>query len=153
MDKVKVYVDSRFRTNGSVSNSDIKLKLKEALDLQDNTVCCVDDISIPHTWRTIESHNDKLYIIFRIEYLAGGGAEMTVEYHWDPFILTTPEGNYTGVSLAAAIQDLLNKFAVTFLFEVVYHATRGTITIKATSEWMDSNNNLQYQLILQYKPG
>ena len=54
MDKVKkVYVDSRFRTNDSVSNSDFKFELTEALDLADNTWAFVDDISIPHTWRTI----------------------------------------------------------------------------------------------------
>ena len=37
----------------------IKFELKEPLDLPDNTVCYVDDISIPHTWRTIEPHNSK----------------------------------------------------------------------------------------------
>ena len=47
MDKVrKVYVDSRFRTKDSVSNSDFKVELKEAIDLPENTVCYVDDISI-----------------------------------------------------------------------------------------------------------
>ena len=54
MGKVKkVYVDSRFRTNGSDSNSDFEFELTEALDLADNAVCYVDGISIPHTWRTI----------------------------------------------------------------------------------------------------
>ena len=39
MDKVKkVYVDSRYKANGSVSNSDFKFDSKEALDLPDNTV-------------------------------------------------------------------------------------------------------------------
>ena len=57
MDKIKkAYVDSRFRTRGSNSDSDFKFELKEALGLPDNTVCYIDDISIPHTWRTIESH-------------------------------------------------------------------------------------------------
>ena len=47
MDKVrKVYVDSSFRTKDSVSNSDFKVELKEAIDLPENTVCYVDDISI-----------------------------------------------------------------------------------------------------------
>ena len=37
MDKVKkVYVDSRFRTNDSDSNSDFKWELTEASDLADN---------------------------------------------------------------------------------------------------------------------
>ena len=39
----KVYVDSRYKNNGSVSNSDFKFELKEALDLPDNTVCYIDD--------------------------------------------------------------------------------------------------------------
>ena len=131
----KAYVDSRFRTRGSNSDSDFKIELKEALDLPCNTVCYVDDISIPHTWRTIESHN-MFYVIFKTGYL--NGFEMA--YNWDPFVLTLPEGNYTGASLATAIQDLLNGFAVTFNFEVVYHPARGTITIEAKPEGMHSHN-------------
>ena len=72
MDKVKkVYVDSRFRSRYSASNSDFTFELNEALVQPDNTVCYVDDISIPHTWRTIESHNNKLYIILKTEYIVG----------------------------------------------------------------------------------
>ena len=41
------------------SDSDFKFELKEALDLPGNTVCYIDDISIPHTWGRIESHNNK----------------------------------------------------------------------------------------------
>ena len=62
MDKVKkVYVDSRFRTNDSDSNCDFKFGFIEAFELPDNAVCYVDDISIPHTWRTIEAYSNKLY--------------------------------------------------------------------------------------------
>ena len=111
MDDQKAYVDSRFRTRDSNPDSD---ELKEPLDLPDNTVCYVDDISIPHTWRTIESHNHKFYTTFKMEYLIGGGADMTVAYNYDPFVLTLPEGNYTGANLAPGIQELLNGFAVTF---------------------------------------
>ena len=131
MDKVKkVYVDSRFRSRDSASNSDFKFELNEALVLPDNTVCYVDDISIPHTWRTIESHDNKLYIIFKTEYLAGGGSEMYAAYNHDAYVLEIPEGNYTGPALANAIQELLS-FAVSFEFEVVYNGPRGSITIKS----------------------
>ena len=34
----EVYVDSRYKTNDSVSNSYFKFEIKEALDLGDNTV-------------------------------------------------------------------------------------------------------------------
>ena len=56
----KAYVGSGFRTRGSNSDSSSKFEFKEPLDLPDNTVCYVDDISIPHTWRTIESHDNEI---------------------------------------------------------------------------------------------
>ena len=56
--------------------------------------------------------------------------------------LILPEGNYTGPQMAAAIQELLNGFNVTFDFEVLYHPARGTITIEAKSEGMDEHNKL-----------
>jgi hypothetical protein len=133
MDKVKkVYVDSRFRTADSASNSDFRYELKEALDLPDNTVCYVDDITIPHTWRTIDSHNNKLYMIFKTFYLSGGGESQTVEYTYDGYVLIIPEGNYSGATLAAEIQNQLNNFAVNFDFVVTYNIARGTISIQAT---------------------
>ena len=141
MDKIKkAYVDSRFRTRDSNSDSDFKFELKEALDLPDNTVCYIDDISIPHTWRTIESHNNKFYIIFKMFYLVGGGTSMTEAYNYMPYVLELPQGNYTGPQMAAAIQELLNGFNVTFDFEVLYHSARGSITIEAKSENMDSHD-------------
>ena len=42
--------------------------------------------------------------------------------------------------MAAAIQELLNGFNVTFDFGVLYHSARGTITIEANSEGMDEHN-------------
>ena len=111
MDKIKkAYVDSRLRTRDSNPDGGFKFELEEALDLPDNTICYIDDISIPHTWRTIESHSNKFYLIFNMMYLAGGGYDITEEYDYDPFVLTLPEGNYTGPQMAAAIQELLNGF-------------------------------------------
>ena len=63
MDRIKkVYIDSIYKTNDSVSNSDFKFEIKEALDLPKHTVCYIDDISIPHSWYTIDTYNNKLYI-------------------------------------------------------------------------------------------
>ena len=42
--------------------------------------------------------------------------------------------------MAAAIQELLNGFNVTFDFEVLYHSARGIITIEAKAEGMDEHN-------------
>ena len=51
-------------------------------------------------------------------YLIGGGTDMTVGYNYDPYVLTLPEGNYTGANLASGIQELLNGFAATVGSEV-----------------------------------
>ena len=75
-----------------------------------------------------------------MEYLIGGCTDLTVGYNYGPYVSTLPEGNYTGANLASGIQDLLNGFAVTFDFEVLYHPARGTITIEAKSEGMDSHD-------------
>ena len=72
-------------------------------------------------------------------YLFGGGTDITEEFNYDPFVLSLPEGNYTGPQMASAIQELLNGFALTFDFEVLHHSTRGTITIEAKSEGMDEH--------------
>ena len=45
-----------------------------------------------------------------MEYLDG----QECAYRWDPFMLTLPEGNYTGANPASGIQELLNGFAATF---------------------------------------
>ena len=132
MDKVKkVYIDSRFRTNDSVSNSDFKFELIEALVLGDNTVCYVDDISIPHTWRTIETYNNKFYIILRTTVV---NADTTETYNWLPYVITIPEGNYDGYRLASALQELLNSIEINFIFEVKYNTATGSIKIEETTQ-------------------
>ena len=80
MDKVKkVYVDSRLRTNDSDSNDDLKFELIEALQLPDNAVCYVDDISSPHTWRTTEAYNDTFCIILKTTVITYNSTET---YNW-----------------------------------------------------------------------
>ena len=118
MDKItKVYIDSRYKTIDSYSDSDFKFELKEALDLPDNTVCYVDDISIPHSWYTIEGYNNRLYLEHSNNATGGN----------DYFILQIPFGNYNGVNLAAEFQTQLQK--LNSAFNAVYNTGRGTITV------------------------
>lgn len=59
----KVYVDTRFRTNDSISTSQFKIELPDTLALPLNTIFHLDDISIPYTWYTVtEDVNDALYM-------------------------------------------------------------------------------------------
>ena len=122
MDKIKkVYVDSRYKTNGSASNSDFKFESKEPLDLPGYTVCYIDDISIPHTWYTIEDYNNQLYT-------EATNPDLTLSAS----ILTGPSGNYTASTLAAMLNDLLQTCCPNDNFPCVYHVSVGTITIPST---------------------
>lgn len=121
MDKIKkVYIDSRYKANGSVSNSDFKFELKEALDLPENTVCYVDDISIPHSWYTIEDYNNKLYVELT-------NTDQTKSYT----VLTIETGNYTGASLAAIIQTTLRLRFINEDFSCTYIPSKGVLSFYA----------------------
>ena len=99
MDKIKkVYVDSRYKANDSISNSGFKFELQEALDLPDNAVCYIDDNSIPRSWYTIEDFNNKLCI-----QRTYGGIRI------DGTVITIPIGNYNASRVASTIQDLVQQ--------------------------------------------
>jgi hypothetical protein len=96
MDIKKVYIDTRFRTADSKSNSDFYVELPRALNIPDKCVCYIDDIVIPVSWNTIDQRNHNLY--FQIEI----GASVTVQT-----IIFEP-GNYTGSTFTAAFQSKVN---------------------------------------------
>ena len=119
MDKIKkIYVDSRYKTSDSLSNSDFKFELKEQIDVPDNTVCYIDDISIPHSWYTVENYNNKLYI-----------DHTNSDFTLKSAVLTIPEGNYTVTNLASTLQSVLRATFPNENYTCVYNTARGTITI------------------------
>ena len=118
MDKIKkVYIDSRYKTSDSNSNSDFNFELQEQVDVPDHTVCYIDDISIPHSWYTVEDYNNRLYI----EH------ENTSTGVDDYIVIIIPPGNYNGVNLAAEMQKAIKERFPEI--NCVYNAGRGTITI------------------------
>ena len=140
MDKItKVYIDSRYKTNDSVSNSDFKFELKEGLDLPDATFCYIDDIAIPHSWFSIEHYNNTLYV------------ENTYpDFSLSASVLTLPEGNYNATSLATTLAATLQHSFPNENYRCVYNTARGSITITSDrsfriytdQEVIDINNNL-----------
>ena len=118
MDKIKkVYIDSRYKTSDGNSNSDSKFELQEQFEVPDNTVCYIDDISIPHSWYTVEDYNNRLYIEHE-------NSSTGVD---DYIVIIIPPGNYNGVNLAAAMQKAIKERFPEI--NCVYNAGRGTITI------------------------
>ena len=131
MDKIKkVYVDSRYKTNDSVSNSQFIFELKEGLDLADNAVCYIDDISIPHAWYSIEYYNNKLYI------------ENTYpDFSLPASVLSVPEGNYNATNLASTLQSVLQASFPNENYNFVYNSSRGSITTSSDRDFRIYTDN------------
>ena len=92
----KIYIDSRFRTAGSKSESDFNVELPRSFNVPDGVVAHIDDIVIPVSWNVIDERNNTAYISFSC-----AGTE--VEYD-----LTFVNGNYDGFTFAATLEEFLN---------------------------------------------
>jgi hypothetical protein len=91
----KLYLDSRFKSGDSASDSDFKVDLPTTLLMPQNTVFYVDDVSIPVSWYSVEEgRNNKLYF-----YVDGVRT-----------VLSIPSGNYTVTSLNNALVEAMNGF-------------------------------------------
>ena len=117
-----VYIDSRFKTKDSKSNSEFTFELKQSIQLPPNYVAYIDDIIIPHTWRTVEDFNNKLYVR---EY--DSGVFITDR------ILTIPSQNYTRDLLASAIQNALSVAFTNTVYTCTYMPRKGTIKVETTT--------------------
>ena len=58
----KMYIDTRYKTPDSKSTSDFKINLPETLSFEANSCFYIDDLTIPHSWSSIEDFNNKLYL-------------------------------------------------------------------------------------------
>ena len=126
----KVYIDTKYRTSDSESTSNFFIELPESMVCPSNTVFYIDDVSIPHSWTTIEPGiNSKLYL-----YLVD---DNFVPRRTGSFIIFITDGNYIGSDLAVELQTKLNNALATFepstVFQVSYSTKTNTIRI-ATSE-------------------
>ena len=110
----KLYIDTRYKTPDSKSTNDFKINLPETISFENNTCFYIDDVTIPHSWTSIEDFNNKLYLY--------------VSEDDDPdnkysFIITISNGNYTGADFAIELQNKIraatnslnnNMFGVSF---------------------------------------
>ena len=95
----KIYVDTKYKSSGSVSNSNFKIDLPRSLTFPENTAFYIDDVCIPHSWYVIEENvNDKLYFVIGPE---------TPDQDYDGVawkIAKIESGNYNGQDLALELQ-------------------------------------------------
>ena len=76
----KIYIDSRFKSSDSVSDSNLIIDLPMTVTLPEDTVFYVDDVCIPVSWYVVdEARNNKFYFSINAT----------------PYARTIPAGNYS----------------------------------------------------------
>ena len=90
----KIYIDSRFKSNDSVSDTNFYIDLPINLLMPANTGFYIDDVAIPVSWYSVsEGRNDKLW--FKINF--------------DHYVVTIPPGDYSLISFNQALVDAMNS--------------------------------------------
>lgn len=120
----KIYIDTKFKSLSSISNSDFKIDLPQSLTFPENSVFYIDDVSIPHSWYVIEKNiNDRLYIH---TYAINNSFE---SYN----IATLAPGNYNGIDLASELTTRINNVVnipnFPNAYASIYSVKTNTITI------------------------
>ena len=62
LDMRKVYVDSRFKTSNSKSDSEFSIELPRSFNVPDGVVAHIEDFVIPASWSTIDERSLNCYI-------------------------------------------------------------------------------------------
>jgi hypothetical protein len=113
----KVYVDSKYKTKDSISDSNFKFELPQTILTPHNCVFFVDDVAIPHSWYTVNDHNYKLFL----RTIDGQGA-------MNDYVLYIPRQVYNGSSFASQLGALIQS-ATSIAPQVVYSASKHTISV------------------------
>ena len=116
----KVYIDTKYKSKDSISNSNFKYELPQTMFMPENTVFYVDDVAIPHSWTTVESFNDKLY--FRV---IGQAVNPTDN------IISLDQKLYNGQTLATELAAKIN--ALGYTSTVTYNANKQQISVSITA--------------------
>ena len=131
----KIYIDTKYKSRDSVSNSNFKINLPQTLTFPDDTVFYIDDISIPHSWYTIEENiNDKLYIY--VSPITPDEDNTGVAYK----IVNITPGIYNGseiaVELQTKIEESINNSFLPNRLSVAYNSRKNSINITVNyADW------------------
>jgi hypothetical protein len=93
----KIYIDTRFKTSDSKSDSAFTIELPKTINIPDDTIAYIYDIVLPVSWTTIDERTNKLY--YSILTYANGGWGTS---YW---ILPTDFLNYNGTTLADEMME------------------------------------------------
>jgi len=124
LDIKKVYIDTRFKTADSKGDADFTVQLPKSFNIPDDTVCYVDDVSIPVSWPTIGDRNNKFYFSVNFDDFT----------YW--FDVTLDTKNYNGQSFVTELENKMND-AVALIYHITFQLTYDTLDNKLTISFTD----------------
>ena len=144
----KVYIDTKYMTSDSQSTSNFKYQLARTIDLPDKCQFFINNVTIPHSWYTIEKGlNDKLYMYVAPKTLTPDMSGVS----WAT--ITVSPGIYNPVELATELQNSINNTIVSTIrpsmFRVTYNSRSNTINI--TTGYTDINFKILTPIDLKTK--
>jgi len=127
----KIYVDSRWKTDDSISHTEFKYDLGNTYDMPINTCVYIDDVNIPNSWYSIEwDVNNRMHLAW-IE-----PATNTQIFS----IIPLPSKIYNGDDFVIALNLLLDTLTVSQVnnlpvkhFKATYDPTNSLLNISSTN--------------------
>ena len=98
MSTYRIYVDSRHRRSGTVTN--FEYALPYSLTIKERSLAMIDAVVIPNSIKQVGPRNNMIYV--RETATIGDDVEVRLRYP------TIPQGYYTVETLRVAIQTALN---------------------------------------------
>ena len=132
----KIYVDSRFKTADSASDTDLKIDLPGTFLMPENTAMYITDVTIPASWNTVdEKKNNRIYYMIEQQLPQPVNNPQHQTTQWVNVIAHIGQGSYNLVTLASAMQAALNNNDLTGVgqFAVAASLLTNRITINNTS--------------------
>ena len=112
----KIYIDSRFSTPDSISNSNFKIQLNRTIHLPKDTVFYIENFVCSHAFYTVETGiNDSLYI----------------KINSTCYIIKLQTANYNGTTFATQVQTQLNS--ILNVFTATFNVNQNSLTISCTN--------------------
>lgn len=143
LDITKIYVDTRYRTKNSKSETDFNVELPRSFNIPDGVIAHIDDIVLPVSWSTIDERNNTAYIAFSC---VGTISE---------FVFDFLSQNYDGAMFASMLKDYLQTAVHGFthagvviepVFTCAYDAGENLLTISFV------DNSLRSDLVKELAP-
>ena len=110
----KIFIDSRYKTSSSASDSDFVVELNENIELSDGIGCIVTDITLPHTWYNVNENNNNFYFRTVVNSIS------------NDYLITLPVENYNFYNLRDRLLSLMNVVVSVGAFDVQVDVQAGT---------------------------